>query len=140
MPQEMMRSHRPDAAAADPGAAQLPATVALRNAVARLMRLLDRETTGLRSRQQVDLNDLGDRKNQALLELSRISRRLDAEAVDPELRAQLDALRGKLDENRSVLKLHLQAVRQVADILANAIRDAESDGTYSSAADPRWPA
>jgi flagellar biosynthesis/type III secretory pathway chaperone len=128
----------PSIAAPDDGSAQLSANAALKSAAARLLQLLDRETTALRGRQTVDMDDLCDRKNKALLELSRISRRIEGEAVDPELQSMLDALRSKLDENRAVLQLHLQAVGEVADILAAAIRDADSDGTYSTGAHPGW--
>jgi hypothetical protein len=113
---------------------QLSANAALKNTATRLLRLLDRETTALRRREQIDMNDLSDRKNQALLELSRIGRRLEGEGTDPELRPLLAELRTKLEENRSVLQLHLRAVGEVADILASAIRNAESDGTYSTGA------
>ena len=44
---------------------------------------------------------------------------------------RLAGLRAKLDVNRAVLETHLAAVREVATVLADAIRDAESDGTYS---------
>jgi flagellar biosynthesis/type III secretory pathway chaperone len=111
--------------------AQPSTRIALKNAVARLVQVLDRETAALRSREPVDLDELCDRKNQALLELSRIGRRFDREDIDPELRPMLAELRQKLDENRTVLTLHLQAVQEVAEILTAAIRDAESDGTYS---------
>lgn len=119
-------------------AAQVPTNAALKGVAARLLRLLDRETTALRKREPVDIDDLCDRKNQSLLELSRMSRSLGAHAVDPELRSLLADLRKKLEENRTVLKLHLQAVSEVADILATAIRDSESDGTYSTGAHPGW--
>lgn len=120
--------------APDRHAVQLPANAALKNAAQRLINLLDQETSALRLRTPVDMDDLCDRKNQALLELSRIGRRLDDSDVDTDLRALLAALRRKLDENRSVLELHLQAAGEVTDILAAAIRDAESDGTYSTGA------
>ncbi len=107
------------------------ARLALKSAVARLIQVLDRETTALKRREPVDMDELCDRKNQALLELSRIARRFDRDEIDPELRPMLGQLREKLDENRSVLTLHLQAVQEVAKILAEAIRDADSDGTYA---------
>ncbi len=129
---------RPVDAVFDQGSTNPSANVALKNAAARLLQLLDRETTALRERQPVDMDDLCDRKNQALLELSRIGRRLEGDSVDVELRSMLADLHKKLDENRSVLKLHLQAVSQVANILAKAIRDAESDGTYSTGPNSRW--
>jgi hypothetical protein len=136
MQHENRSAPRPDAAASDHGSAN----VALKQAVARLSQLLDRETDALRTHQQVDMDDLCHRKNQALLELSRIGRRIDGEAVDDQLRPMLAELRGKLEENRAVIQLHLQAVGEVADILATAIRDADSDGTYSTGMQSRWEA
>jgi hypothetical protein len=123
----------------DPGASdQGAANFALRQAAERLLQLLERETAALCTRQPVDMDDLCNRKNQALLELSRIGRRVEHDAVDDRLRATLAELRRRLDENRSALKLHLQAVGEVADILATAIRDAESDGTYSTGGYSRY--
>lgn len=131
---EMNGGHRPEATASD----QSSGNLALKQAAARLLQLLDRETTALRKREPVDIDDFSDRKNQALLEMSRLGRRIDGDLVDDQLRSLLAELRRKLDENQSVLKLHLQAVGEVADILAAAIRDAESDGTYSTGGNSRW--
>lgn len=108
------------------------ARIALKSAVARLIQVLDQETTALKRREPVDMDDLCNRKNQALLELSRIAQRFDRDAIDAELRPMLAQLREMLDENRSVLTFHLHAVQEVAEILVSAIRDAESDGTYAS--------
>jgi hypothetical protein len=114
------------------------ASAALKHTADRLLLLLERETTALRTRQPVDMDDISTRKNQALLELSRIGRRIERDAVDDELRSTLAELRRRLAENQSVLQLHLQAVGEVADILATAIRNAESDGTYSTGGTSRW--
>jgi hypothetical protein len=128
-----------DGVRSEPGMSdQGAANVALKHTAARLLQLLERENTALRTRQPVDMDDLCNRKNQALLELSRIGRRVESDAVDDHLRAILAELRRRLDENQSVLKLHLQAVGEVADILATAIRDAESDGTYSTGGYSRY--
>ena len=137
---ESTGASRPKVATSGTSSAQISSNLALKNAVGRLLQLLDRETTALRKREPLDMDDLCDRKNQALLELSRIGQRIDGEAVGPELRAMLTELRRKLDENRSALELHLQAVGEVADILARTIRDAESDGTYSTGGSSRWTA
>jgi len=40
-------------------------------------------------------------------------------------------LRQKLERNRAVLEMHYEAVREVAAIIVRAIREADSDGTYS---------
>lgn len=112
--------------------ARSPVLAALAGAAERLVRVLDQETGALRARSAPDLAALCHRKNQALLELSRIEQKLDREPLDAELQALLARLRARLGENGAALDLHLRAAREVAEILADAIRDAESDGTYST--------
>ena len=123
---------RTTSAQSDPLPARPPAGDALRSAAARLVNILEHETTALRQRRPLILDELSDRKNQVLLELTRLDKGLNREALDPELASRLSDLRDRLEGNRSLLELHLRAVRSVADILATAIRDAESDGTYST--------
>ena len=108
-----------------------PAAGALSNAIQRLEEIVDQETAALRSRAKVDLKDFNDRKNHALLELSRTIRHLKTGGEDQALLDQLSGLRAKLEINRTVLKMHLDAVREVSTTLSDAIRNADSDGTYS---------
>ena len=105
----------------------------LENTLQRLEELVDQETAALRNHAAIDLKDFNDRKNQALLELSRALRHLQGGADNPALSARLGALRAKLETNRAVLKMHLEAVREISMTLADAIRAADSDGTYSQA-------
>jgi hypothetical protein len=107
------------------------APASLDRVIERLEEVVEQETAALRGRTAVDLKDFNTRKSQGLLELNRALRALDAgPAGDEALRARLAGLRGKLDANRAVLEVHLAAVREVATALADAIRDADSDGTY----------
>jgi len=41
------------------------------------------------------------------------------------------ALQQKLELNRWLLGLHVEAAKEVSSVIMSAIRDAESDGTYS---------
>jgi hypothetical protein len=100
-------------------------------AIERLEEVVVQETQALRSRAAIDLRDFNNRKSQGLLELNRALRGLDGIANDKSALAGLSGLRTKLDANRAALKTHLEAVREVATVLADAIQDAESDGTYS---------
>lgn len=93
--------------------------------------IVDQETQALRTRAVVDLAEFNNRKNQGLLELNRALRTLDAGAPNPTIASRLTGLRAKLDVNRALLKTHLEAVREVASVVAEAIQDSESDGTYS---------
>jgi hypothetical protein len=93
--------------------------------------VVDQETEALRARAVIDLSEFNNRKNQGLLELNRALRALDAGVPNPSIAARLAGLRAKLDVNRALLKTHLEAVREVASVVADVIKDAESDGTYS---------
>ena len=115
-----------------PGARMQEAPM-LEAAVQRLEDLVEQETAALRGRRVIDLKDFNDRKNQALLELTRALRHLQSGPANAALVAQLGGLKAKLEVNRAVLKMHLDAVREVSTTLSDAIRDADSDGTYTQA-------
>lgn len=103
----------------------------LEKAVRRLEEAVEQETAALRSRTPIDMNAFNERKNQGLLELDRALRLLNGGPPSEEMKIALRALRQKLDANREVLTTHIEAVREVAAIISEAIRGAESDGTYS---------
>jgi hypothetical protein len=104
---------------------------ALSGAIQRLEETLDQETAALQEHKVIDLKVFNDRKNHALLELSRALRNISQGPENLALTAQLSSLKGKLEENRRVLKIHLEAVREISTVLSDRIRDADSDGTYS---------
>lgn len=108
---------------------------AARNLIDRTMqrveKLVDFETEALRTRAAVDLRQMNNSKSQALLELGMAARVLEGTQLEPDLVDRLKALRGKLEENRIMLNRHLQAVREVAGVIAETIKDSEWDGTYS---------
>ena len=93
--------------------------------------IVDQETDALRTRAMIDLAEFNNRKNQGLLELNRALRAIDV-GSSSRVGARLAGLRAKLDVNRALLKTHLEAVREVASVVSEAIRDSDSDGTYSS--------
>lgn len=123
LPPEPLQAQNPAQAQADFG---------LRDIATRLTEVLEDEIAALRAHRTIDLDEISDRKNQMLLELSRTGRSLDDNGADPFPRPVLDRLRERLDENLSMLELNIAAARDVADILTSAIRAAESDGTYST--------
>ena len=71
------------------------------------------------------------RKSQGLMELSRLEPTLAGVRGHPRLRAALAHLLTKLDANQKLLNAKLQAARTVAEVVARAISDGQSDGTYS---------
>ncbi len=103
---------------------------AVESALARLETTLDEETAGLKARAAVDLEEINRRKSRSLLELTRLSRNLPAGA-EIDLRDAVDRVRTKLRDNQRTVDLHVSAVREIADMMATALSEAESDGTYA---------
>ncbi|HRO50522.1 MAG TPA: flagellar biosynthesis protein FlgN [Hyphomicrobium sp.] len=99
----------------------------------RLEEIVDQETTALKQRETIDLKAFNDRKSQALLELTRWMRNMSGVEATPEIAARIGALKEKLLVNQAVLKLHLEAVREISASMADAIQQSESDGTYTQA-------
>jgi hypothetical protein len=103
----------------------------LEKVVQRLEETVEQETASLRSHAPTDFKEFNTRKSQGLLELDRVLRMLGNAQPSEEVKAQLRSLRQKLEDNRNILQIHLDAVRDVAGLIADALRNAESDGTYS---------
>jgi hypothetical protein len=98
-------------------------------ALARLEKALDEENAALARFDPGNIAEFSRIKTQSLLALQRPARLKPAK--DPELRARLAALQQKLELNRWLLHLHLEAAKEVSSVIMSAIRDSESDGTYS---------
>lgn len=111
------------------GGAPLPM---LEISIQRLEDVLDQETAALKAGgETVDLKAFNDRKSQALLELTRWMRNLPIVGGSAELAARVARLKEKLVINQTALNLHLEAVREIATSMSDAIKQSESDGTYT---------
>ncbi|WP_244534628.1 hypothetical protein [Hyphomicrobium sp. CS1GBMeth3] len=130
-----MQPSRPEAApfTAAPQAPRGAVVPTLEISLQRLEEIVDQETHALRTRKAINLKEFNDRKSQALLELTRSLRHIQGVGSDPALTARVGALKVKLAVNQAALKVHLEAVREVSTSIADAIRQAESDGTYTQA-------
>ncbi|MEN3792701.1 flagellar protein FlgN [Fulvimarina sp. MAC3] len=105
---------------------------ALSNAVDRLEAVLTSEIDALAKGRRIDLLESAGRKNQSLLELTRLTRGLSVDGLDGHTRERLAGLRQRLQENETVLARHVRASHEISAIMARSIEAAESDGTYSS--------
>jgi hypothetical protein len=98
-------------------------------ALARLEKALDDENAALGNFDASGIAEFSRIKTQCLLELQRPANLHPAQ--DLELQARLRALQQKLELNRWLLNLHLEAAKEVSAVIMSAIRETESDGTYS---------
>jgi hypothetical protein len=103
-------------------------------AIRRLEGIVEEETIALTTGQKIDFDDFSARKSRSMLEFVRLMRARMHLGGEVEVTEQIQQLREKLERNRSVLEMHYDAVREVAGIIVKAIKEAESDGTYTGRA------
>lgn len=103
-------------------------------AIRRLEGIVEEETVALTTGQKIDFDDFSARKSRSMLEFVRLMRVRMHLGGEVEVTEQIQQLREKLERNRSVLEMHYDAVREVAGIIVKAIKEAESDGTYTGRA------
>lgn len=109
---------------------------ALGRVFARLDAVLDSEREVLEQGRMGELDEVAQRKSQCLLDLTRLSRGLNAEALaagegGEAFTRELVRIRSRLADNEAMLKRYVDAAREVASLVADGLRAAESDGTYT---------
>jgi hypothetical protein len=102
--------------------------------VERLIATIEAENRDLEQGQPAQYEAYSLRKNQGLLELNRLIPALDRALAAGPLREALADLNAKLEVNRRALAVQLKACAAVAEIIARAIQDGQSDGTYTALA------
>lgn len=96
-----------------------------------LRKILEEEVELLNKEPLADISEITNSKTLYLLELSRMTRRMGELPVDQSVHNQIMELRQALSLNGEALKVHLEASRSVSETIKKAIRDEESDGTYT---------
>lgn len=97
-----------------------------------LERVIREETELLDKNEMADLREYSMRKSQGLYSLNRALRIPDGQCLAPATLQKLQSLRATLQANEIALSRHLQAVREVATLISEAIQQSESDGTYDA--------
>jgi flagellar biosynthesis/type III secretory pathway chaperone len=100
--------------------------------IRRLESIVEEETAALETGKRIDFDEFSTRKSRSMLEFVRLMRARNHLGADSEIREEIRRLRQKLERNRAILEMHYDAVREVATIIVRAIKEAESDGTYSA--------
>jgi flagellar biosynthesis/type III secretory pathway chaperone len=96
----------------------------------RLTAVIEEESDAL-TRSGAFFGQFTQRKNQLLRDLLLARRMRDPPAATSAFAAKTRNLQRLLSHNQRLLKAHIDAVRDVAAIIVDSIRRAESDGTYS---------
>lgn len=97
----------------------------------RLEQVLETENAAIGSDASFDIRASNVRKSRCLYELNLLVRALGEENIHEEYHQRLTALRRMLETNSIRVKAHLDAVRGVTEMINDAVRANEADGTYS---------
>jgi len=100
--------------------------------IGRIEEAVEEETAGIRTNPRFDLKASNARKSRCLYELNRVMKGMGQAAFAEQHREGLSRLQEKLSRNEQAILAHLSAVTEVANLLKNAIQQAEADGTYSA--------
>lgn len=100
--------------------------------VRRLIEILDQETKQLERNEVDNLSHFIDQKSRSLLDLNRALSEQEAPADIPGLDDELVRLRQAFNSNREMLGIHMASVQEITEVIATAMRQADSDGTYST--------
>jgi hypothetical protein len=111
---------------------QSPAAAAALPIVQRLVATIDAENRDLEQGRRVKYEAYSLSKNQGLLELNRLAPALRVATASGPLRDALAELHAKLELNRQALAVQLKACHAVSEIIARAIQNGQSDGTYTA--------
>ena len=97
-----------------------------------LIAVVSREIEVLDAGQQELLQEFAAKKMHLLTQLEALSRISDTKAMSPENRSEISRLKDTLTLNMKKLELRIQAIRELTQTIEDAVREEESDGTYSS--------
>jgi hypothetical protein len=98
----------------------------------RLETILAKENDGIGTDVNFDIKASNTQKSRCLYELNLLFRDMDIKSVPDAFAARLQGIRKMLDINAIRVRAHLDAVRSVTDLLNDAVRASEADGTYSA--------
>jgi hypothetical protein len=103
----------------------------IKTVLGRLEMIIDNENDRIGRDPQFDLKVSNAHKSRCLYELTMLFRGASPQEFVTNHIEQMHALKAKLALNARRVEAHLNAVRTVADLLKNAVRDADGDGTYT---------
>ncbi len=103
----------------------------IKTVLGRLEMIIENENQRIGHDPEFDFKVSNAHKSRCLYELTMLFRSADPKELAANHVEQLHALKAKLKVNARRVEAHLNAVRTVADLLKNAVRDADGDGTYT---------
>jgi len=101
--------------------------------LSRLEAVVDAENAAIGNDPKFDLVRSNSIKSRCLYDMTMLFSSRRPLELDPEHKAHLETVKSKLQINNTKVKAHMDAVRDIADMIKETVAAAEADGTYSEA-------
>ena len=97
----------------------------------RLEAVLERENSLIGTDARFDITASNAQKSRCLYELNLLMKSMEPSDLPRAAGDRLIRLRSVVETNATRVKAHMEAVREVTDLINEAVQAAEADGTYS---------
>lgn len=101
--------------------------------LSRLEAVVDAENAAIGSDPNFDLVRSNSIKSRCLYDMTMLFSSGRPVALEPDHKNHLETVRTKLEINNLKVKAHMEAVRDIAEMIKETVAAAEADGTYSEA-------
>ena len=101
--------------------------------LSRLEAVVDAENAALGNDPEFDLARSNSIKSRCLYDMTMLFSGSRPVELEPEHKSHLETVRTKLEVNNLKVKAHMEAVRDIADMIKETVAASEADGTYSEA-------
>jgi hypothetical protein len=99
--------------------------------LSRLEAVIDAENAAIGQDPDFDVSRSNSIKSRCLYEMTMLFNGIRPDDLEPEHKQHLDTVREKLKINNIKVKAHMEAVRDIAEMIKETVAAWEADGTYS---------
>lgn len=99
--------------------------------LSRLEAVIDAENAAIGQDPDFDVSRSNSIKSRCLYEMTMLFNGIRPDDIEPEHRQHLETVREKLKINNIKVKAHMEAVRDIAEMIKETVAAWEADGTYS---------
>jgi len=99
--------------------------------LSRLEAVIDAENAAIGTDPKFDLVRSNSIKSRCLYDMTMLFNSVRPGTIEPEHKGHLETVRAKLSINNLKVKAHMEAVREIAEMIKETVAAAEADGTYS---------
>jgi len=98
----------------------------------RLEAIVDAENAAIGTDPKFDLKQSNAVKSRCLYDMTMLFKDINPDRLDHAHLDHLKAVKAKLDVNSMKVGAHMEAVRDIAELIKDTVTESEADGTYSA--------